>query len=237
VLKPMTVTARLAAGIAHPGLGLSLDGILASRLLRHAPPPEGPDADDGLPADLDLPLGRCPGGGGALWHWAATWAWPDPAPGPPEAHRWTKTAGHRHMGAVCGRLPRVVPARQGRHKRYLMPLIVVPASRLVWAAVGDPAAVENLLAGITNIGKRRHSGEGQVIGWDVQPTPALDPWAAAHLSPDGRLSRPCPPECLAGRPGVATGGEGAAGLRPPHMAPARQTWCALPAAWPEQATA
>lgn len=93
---------------------------------------------------------------------------------------------------------------------------------MVWAAVGNPEAIEALLGGISAIGKKRSQGEGHVLAWEITEAPGLDPWTATHLHPDGTLGRPTPASCLAGHDDVVDGGHGTAGLRPPYMHRARQ---------------
>jgi len=180
-------------------------------------------ADTPRPVDLPLPLARCPGAGGDQWHWAATCAYPqDRVPDlPPEVHTWTGRTDPRALEHLCSALPAVLPERQGRYRARRMPLLVTTRRAVSWHAVGDPEQVLALLTGVTTIGKKRRTGEGHVLAWEVLPAPELDRWSAAHLHPDGTLGRPTPQACLTGRR-VPAGGYGTAGLRPPYFHPARQ---------------
>ena len=113
-----------------------------------------------------------------------------------------------------------------------MPLFVTPCTTVVFSAIGDPTAIAELLHPVTVIGKKRSHGEGHVLRWEIAPLPDQDPWAAAHLHPDGTLGRTTPDACLHHHPAPITGGYGTAGLRPPYMHPARQHTLYLPAPLP-----
>lgn len=225
---PVTVTAQLAVGIAAPSpWGVSLDGLLAAQLWagrkqaaveRGEPVPQC--REDPCPPDLDLPLARCHLGD--PWHWAATCAYPsghDPAR-PPEQRYWTSFTDHRDLDTLTTRLPKVVSQRQGRYRTRRIPTLVVNATQLTWTGIGDPDRIRDLVSGLRWIGKRRHTGEGQVLAWAVTPCPGLDPFWAGHLYPTGVLGRPVPPGCLHRR-GMLHGGRATLGLRPPYHHPAR----------------
>jgi CRISPR type IV-associated protein Csf3 len=237
-LVPMRVRAVLASGIAQAApWGIALDGLLAAEMWadrKAAASATGQTVpgllDCGDPEDLALPLGRCTAPDG-LWHWTATCALPEGRPQsvPIEIRYWSGRVDHRPLEQLTSALPAVLSDRQGRYRARRMPLLVTPCTAVSWRAVGDPDAVRAALDRITAIGKKRSHGEGHVLAWEVAPEPDLDPWAAAHLHPDGTLGRPTPPECLAGHGPVVDGGRGAAGLRPPYMHPARRHILRLPA--------
>lgn len=227
---PLRVTAHLVAGIAHATpWTISLDGLLASRLWAEAKkhdPTIHAALEQPNPPDLDLPLARCeidP----QRWHWAATCGWPNQVTDRPEIHWWHTDLDDRHTENTATQLPQHLSHRNGRWKAYRMPLPITVTQRLTWHAVGDPEAVEALLQPIVAIGKKRSQGEGRVSRWIVEETDR-DPWEAAHLSPTGALARPTPAACLNQRT-VTDGGDGYAGIRPPHMHPSRRTDVRLPA--------
>lgn len=232
---PLEVRAHLATGIAQAApWGIALDGILAAELwadlkaLRRARGESWERARDvAVPPDLDLPLARCELAPHA-WHWAATCARPEHHAPRTDVHTWTGRTDARELEQVADQLPRVVSERQGRWRARRMPLLVTPCPSVVWWAVGDPARILELLDPIRSIGKKRTSGEGSVLSWEVTAVPWLDPVAAGHLHPDGTLGRPTPPACLNHLPVVRDGGVGRAGLRPPYMHPGRQQQLHLP---------
>ena len=234
---PFTVRARLSAGYAHATpWGISLDGLLASERWesrKAAARAAGDDwcaySADRTPEDIDLPLDRCDGDGAGNWHWAATYAFPeDEAPGP-HVQTWTARPDQHALAQITDRLPAHVDARRGRYRSWVMPLPLTVAPSLAWRAVGDPDAVADLLAGVVTIGKKRASGHGLILDWEITPNPAGDRWDFTHLHPDGRLGRTAPAACLREHPFIDHGGLGQIGLRPPYMHPARRAAVMLPA--------
>lgn len=238
-LVPLLIRARLASGIAHATpWGIALDGLLASEIwharkaaLRAQGRLTPALAEVSDPEDLDLPLARCPGAGGALWHWAATCSFPEGLPVTlPDVRYWTGRLDTRAAEHAAARLPARIPERQGRYRARNMPLLVTVTPSVAWHAVGDPDMIRDILAGIRAIGKKRSYGEGHVLAWDVAPSQAPW-WEAAHLHPDGTLGRPAPAACLKGHGAISDGGTGTAGIRPPNMHHGRQHPLRLPA-WP-----
>lgn len=236
---PLLVSADLATGIAQAApWGIALDGLLASQMwaeekaaLSDLGEPAPDVRADSYPPDLDLPLARCrlpvhPD----CWHWACTCAYPLQRVDDIDVHYWTGRADHRSLEVMTESLPAVLSDRQGRYRARRMPLLVTPCRTLTWRAVGDPEAIDRLLAGIISLGKKRSHGEGQVLKWRVEPI-EVDKFTAGHLHPDKTLGRPTPPECLHGLADVADGGEGTAGIRAPYMHASRQHPVRLPALW------
>lgn len=237
-MKPLLVRARMAGGVGHgTPWGISLDGLLASQIRENtkaAARAAGTDYEPyclGVPpAELDLPLARCHDSTSEVWHWAATFAWPeDETPGP-HVQYWSARPDQQALGQLTSALPAHVSERQGRYRSHVMPLPLTIARCMTWRAVGDPAAIDELLAGIITIGKKRAAGNGHVLEWSVRPDPDADAWEYSHLHPDGSLGRTAPPGCLTERmASIATGGRAVMGLRPPYMHPSRQSEVLLPA--------
>ncbi len=235
-LQPLLVRAHLAAGIAHAApWGIALDGLLAAELWAEQKAQNraaGGDhiraLDQDSPPDLDLPLARCTPATGP-WHWSATCAYPErPAPRA-DIHTWTGRIDRRHLEQVATPLPKTVSERQGRYRARRMPLLVTVCPSITWHAIGHPDRILELLEPIVSIGKKRTSGEGYVLRWEVLPEPTLDPFTAGHLHPDGTLGRPTPTPCLTATTPPPDGGRGRAGIRPPYMHPERQHDLHLPA--------
>lgn len=235
-LVPMRVRAHLAAGIGQAApWGIALDGLLASQLWERekaAARAAGHGYTRALestdPPDLDLPLDRCQPEDGP-WHWAATCAHPDTVADRPDVHTWTGRVDAREIEQVATTLPKVVSGRQGRYRTRRMPLLVTPCGSVTWHAVGDPVAVADLLEDVRSIGKKRTSGEGHVLRWEISEALDLDVLTAAHLHPDGNLGRPTPHACRRRLIDVPDTSVGRAGIRPPYMHPARQHDLHLPA--------
>lgn len=228
---PLTVKARLASGLvtAHPW-GIALDGLLASllwaRQVNDTDPTHlaWPSQSREVP-DLDLPLARCSCPGTGQWHWAAGCSWAaDPVL---DVRQWTSQPDWRGLDRLTGGLPASLSDRRGRWRARVMPLYCQVADTVIWRAVGDPDRIRDLLGAVHSIGKKRSQGEGRVLSWTVEPAPQLSFYEAAHLQPDGTLSRPTPDACLP--PDLAAEHALArAGLRPPYMHPSRQAMVRLP---------
>lgn len=232
-MVPLQVRAHLAGGVAQAApWGIALDGLLASELwadqkarMRAAGRDYARAMEIASPPDLDLPLARCVPDNGP-WHWAATCARPDQNPDRIDVHTWTGRVDHRSLEQTADRLPKIISARQGRYRSRRMPLLVTPCASVTWYAIGYVAKIEDLLAQVLSIGKKRATGEGHVLRWEITARPDLDPIAAAHLHDDGTLGRTMPDSCrstvarITRRP--AEGG-GRAGIRPPYMHPSRNT--------------
>nr|WP_301851018.1 hypothetical protein [Rhodococcus pyridinivorans] len=234
---PFTVRARLSAGYAHgTPWGLSLDGLLASEIWetrKAAARAKGRDwvayDVDRTPQEIDLPLDRCCSGGGKRWHWSATFAYPeDELPGP-HVQNWISRQDQSALAQMASKLPKHISERKDRYRVWVMPLPLTIAPSLTWRAVGDPVAVSELLQAVVAIGKKRASGHGLVLEWEITPEPEADPWEFSHLHPDGSLGRTAPAECLRGRSEIPHGGHGHIGLRPPYMHPLRRFPVTLPA--------
>ncbi|MDI9941307.1 hypothetical protein QM806_38840 [Rhodococcus sp. IEGM 1351] len=228
-MVPLVVRARMAGGVAHAvPWGISLDGLLASEIrentkaaAREAGTDYEPYSFDTVPEDLDLPLARCPGDGADGWHWAATFAYPeDDVPGP-HVQYWSARPDQHALDQMSAKLPALVSERHGRYRSRVMPLPLTVCRDLAGRAVGDPAAIIELLTPIVSIGKKRSAGHFHMLTWTVDEEPGADRWEFAHRYPDGALGRTAPHSCLADTAtAVATGGEARMGLRPPYMHPA-----------------
>lgn len=248
---PLTVTARLQQGIALDVLfGTALDGLLASVVRARAKAAAaargefltGSMLDGGLdaeqPAVVPLPLARC--ANPALtddpdWHWLCTTAYPvgldgQRATGDPDVHHQHSRIRESTLPHVAHPLPASLPPASGRYRLRRMPVVTTAASAVQWQAIGDRDAVADLLCDLPAIGRRRGTGEGLVLGWDVtahDDVPASE-WARlGHCHPDGSLGRPTPHACL-DRVQLPADRYGVAGIRPPYWHPATQRAVLLP---------
>lgn len=98
---------------------------------------------------------------------------------------------------------------------------LVATPELVWYAEGDAQRVQQLLAGVDFVGKRRASGYGQVVGLRVEPGD-LD-GVTGHF---GEPLRPVPTELFAGD---KTALRVDAAWRPAYWHPTNRAICFVPA--------
>jgi len=233
-LVPVRVVAELASGVgATSGWGPSLDGIVASQMwaerkaaqLVAGESPVGLDPDR-EPEDLNLPFARVSSETG--WYWASTCGYPDGLDPHPEVRYWTGRADQSALATLAESPPASIPDRQGRLRSRVMPLPVLMCRRMVWHAVADPDRLREAVSPVRAIGKKRGCGEGEVRAWSVNEVD-IDPFAAAHLHPDGTLGRPTPIDVLGEQPTIKTGARAVLGVRPPVMHPSRRVEVWLPA--------
>lgn len=251
--RPITITAHLQQGVALDVLfGTALDGLLASVVRDRAKAASatggevltGSMLDGGLdvsePAVVDLPLARCASqmagvGGDPDWHWLCTTAFPvdlrgSRATGDPDVHQHHSRVRESVLPHVAAPLPASLPPASGRYRLRRLPVVTTLAEAVHWRAVGDPEAVADLLSGIPAIGRRRGTGEGLVLDWNITTDSDLPPeqWERfGHCHPDGTLGRPIPHGCLT-RVGLSADRHGVAGIRPPYWHPATQRPVLLP---------
>lgn len=130
-------------------------------------------------------------GGKSRWVWAATCAVWDPATATGDVRFiHTRALGGATAESVLGDQ---MPANPdvGRYKAWRIPNPVLVVGAVEWVALGDPARIEDLLGDITQIGKRKASGEGVVTGWEVVDDGPAD-WDRIMWRPDGLIARPWP---------------------------------------------
>lgn len=245
-LTPLTVTAHLQQGIVlDTPFGTALDGLLASVARDRAKAARttttgilttGSLLDGGLHADdpavTDLPLARCIIAGTGHWHWLCTTAYPLDINGAvtredPDVHHQHSRVRERLLPHTVSRIPTTLPPASGRYRMRRMPVVSTPAAAVIWHAVGDPDQIADLLTALPAIGRRRGTGEGTVLAWDITPCPEADPIRHGHCHPDHTLGRPAPYACAAALD-LPTDRTGTAGLRPPYWHPATQTNVILP---------
>lgn len=180
--------------------GLDLAGLLAAhhRRLDHATRRRDnatatmPDTTEEVAYDLPLPLARCITSN--HWHWAATCAIavdPDPDPDPRMFYRTTDTSWAAR--AATRPLP-FTSASAGPYRDVMMSATSVVCAAIVWRAIGNIDAVRAAVTPIRFIGRRRGTGEGEILYWDVAETRPDDPLAWVHAD-GGTILRPCPVEC------------------------------------------
>lgn len=233
---PIEVTAHLRTGVGFDQpYGLDLAGILAARVRRLAQATLDtrgalatqplPDTTEDEALDLVLPLSRC--STGEDWHWLATCATPvDPLPDP-EPRTFYRVVDSRWAQHAADRpLPYFHPSG-GPYRDVMMPAPVTVCRAVRWRAAGDPEAVRALLTPLRFIGRRRATGEGGVLSWDIT-TPTLTGDVGEWVHADGdTLLRPCPTACAdaLGKPYTT----GWYALRPPSWHPDRLSALAMTA--------
>lgn len=230
--EPIKVTAHIYGPVAfHRDEGLTLDGPLAWALALEqrgdaffAAAPDNDELEI-LTADPDpaFPLAvHCAGG---TWCYATSSAEIEGDHGTEISH-WNKRFDDRLAswaladGKLSDRKLRV-PTASGEFKSYHQPLFEEVVERLVWYAVGDGMRVAELLDRVQGLGKKRNTGHGRVLRWEVErSSEPEDRWLWRE---PGVLARPVPIEML----GAWSGETMWVGYRPPYWLAGNQAVCAV----------
>jgi len=230
--RNVRVTAHLRAGVGLDlPYGLDLAGVLASRqrdidraaisergLGRSAPLPDSLGEE---PEDLGLPLSEC--STGEDWHWLASCAIPVGGLDEVVPRTFYRVLDSTWLHAAAERPVMYHHPSKGPHRDMMIPAPVLMCAALEWRAVGDPDGIHDMVRGIPALGRRRSTGDGAVLGWDVEDVGDADPaWAHVH---GADIIRPCPVECAEDLGVPYRIGHYA--LRPPSWNPNRLTSLAM----------
>lgn len=202
---PFTVTAELRGGASwERPYGLDLAGILAAhqrRLAAQTLADTGalvstplPDTAGEIVADMNLPLARCTTAG-AAWHWAASCAIAVAASEDPEPRTFYRVVDLSWAGRAADRPLPYMTHKVGPYRDVMMAAPVVMCTAVQWRGVGDIEKVRAAVRPLRFIGRRRATGEGRVLRWDVHEETPVDVERWLHVQ-DGEVLRPVPPACL-----------------------------------------
>lgn len=201
---PFTVTATLRSGAGWDRpYGLDLAGIVAAhqrRLQKAQLEQVGTlvtrplsDTTEGVAYDMDLPLSRCITG--TEWHWAATCAIPVAADEDPETRMFYRTTDAAWSERAATRpLPYFSP-KSGPYRDVMMASNITMCPAITWRGIGDIQAIRQAVTAIWFIGRRRNTGEGEVLNWSVTEEHPEDPARFLHVDDDNAILRPCPTAC------------------------------------------
>lgn len=201
--EPFTVTAYLRTGVGlDQPYGLDLAGMVATHLRRLEKADReavgalvtDPLSDTSFDtvSDMDLPLARCITG--RDWHWAATCAIPVDADDTPQTHMFYRSTDDSWSDRAATRpLPYFSP-RSGPYRDQMIPSAVTLCPAVIWRGIGNIDMVREAVSPLRFIGRRRSTGEGEVLAWTVEPAHPDDPGRFVHV--DGEtILRPCPTAC------------------------------------------
>ena len=218
-MLPLRIAATLTEGLFLPSLMLHLDGVLAAAWadIQGLPKP----GMDGELVKIEIPLQREPEG---RFHLASCFI-------PQFVVSETQFTNRRPVIEAAQRFggPKLtrLDMATGVNKAYRVARSVgIPAAREVHAyCIGDKAHVEQLLAHVTHLGKRRAVGLGQVRRWRVEVMQPDDLWDGFPvLSREGFALRPLPLDY----PGLVVGRVEDMGLTYPYWDKKQWGMVALP---------
>jgi hypothetical protein len=168
--EPLRVTARFRGNVVCDEW-LPLDGILWFQAHRLALGPQQATLPGGNPGarrkGVHMPL-KIIGHGTPDWHFACSWAQPQPWWVEEGTDHWNKRFDSRFVDLMdFGRRRGKVITEQGKYRAYHMPLFYRTARRVHWYCVGDKVELKALLSMVTHIGKKPAQGWGRVV-WTVE---------------------------------------------------------------------
>lgn len=139
-----------------------------------------------------------------------------------EIHHWNKQIDEPMLAHLVDRgamKPRKVQLGAGEFKSYHQPVYSEIVERLVWYVEGDEERIRDLVPRIRALGKKRGTGGGRVLLWEIEPHDEAMRWL---YRPDGGLARAIP----LGESAEWSGDRMLVGFRPPYWLPSNQTVCA-----------
>lgn len=188
----LKVTATLAGAVALPPDGLiQLDGLLGAAIaMRDGLPPLTNHEDEASELAIPLSLSACGRlylASGGLYVVAER-----------EKRYTNRRFPMAEAQAMCGPKLRRVHVGLGRTKSFRLPREAchLADDRMVWLAFSPSdaavAEVENLLALVRHLGRKRSAGEGAIVSWSVERLDAGDLFDGFPLVRDGEPLRPVP---------------------------------------------
>lgn len=229
----LRITAHIQGGVAFQrDEGITLDGPLAYWAAMDRSGDAFFDRQPGhaelteISARPDPDIGLAVHEAGGAWCYRASLAEIAGDHGTERIH-WSKRIDDRELGFLADegavRVRGKVNLMSGEFKSYRQPLFLEVVGRLVWYVEGDPDRLRELVPRIVGLGKKRQSGHGRVLRWEIEPHDEPDRWL---WRPDGSPARAIPLPMLGGWEGETAW----MGYRPPYWLPANQALCAVPVA-------
>lgn len=193
--EPLCIRAEIEGRIALPSGPMALDSLLAAMVARTLALPPLLLPTEALP--IEIPIERAPGG---AFHLASFSVGSFECFGVKWVNRRFPIAEAQTLGSTKIRM---ISIKAGPCKSYRIPL---PAGHLTddaltWYVVGDRAAVADLLAHCSYLGKRRATGLGRVVRWTVEPCAKWGP-GFPIVDPSGMPTRTLPVDWPGVRPGA-----------------------------------
>lgn len=207
--------------VAYDDWSPSLDALIEYQLLDRlnliTPNPTAADAEKNLPLIFnDMPIARKILNG--QWYWAVS------SPHYIENHQQTskfrKRWDYQEHHLEWGKKRAKVDSSQGHFKAYDLPRYDREMQTIHWFCVGDRDGITELLQPVTNLGKKRSQGCGQVHKWEV--IRFEHDW---HLWRGNSLARPMPINMIPQPQSINMMNWG---WRPPTWLAANKSMCFMP---------
>ncbi len=182
---PLSIAAQIRGAIAMPHGPIALDALLAYAVVMRDRIPFATSPDEIQP--IEIPVQREPCG---RFHLASCAVYTE------ECHenRWINRRFPVQEAQMLGdRSVRRVGVTGGPGKSYRLPLdtMHLVGDTLRWWCIGEIEPIRELLGLIWYLGKKRSTGLGHVISWDVSP---CETWPGFPVVLAGRPLRHLPPD-------------------------------------------
>ena len=185
-MKPLEVTATLRGSVALPNGPMALDGIIAYAVAMEMGLVGAHLQDEIVP--IEIPVKRHQRG---TFHLASVGHCEVESSERRWLNRRFPTAEAQSLGE-----PKLKSYRidSGACRSYRLPLATFHArdDLMTWWCVGDTAEVRRLLQLISYVGKKRSTGCGRVMRWDVRELDDAELWAGFPILRDGMPLRALP---------------------------------------------
>ena len=207
--------------VAYDNWSPSLDALIEYQLLDKlgliTPNPTIADVEKNLPLIFnDMPIARPVLN--SEWYWAVS------SPHYIENHqqttRFRKRWDYQELHLDWGKKRAKVDGSQGHFKAYDLPRYDREMQSIHWFCIGDRDGIAELLQPVTNLGKKRSQGCGQVHKWEVLPFE--HDW---HLWRGDSLARPMPVNMIKQPQSINMMNWG---WRPPTWLAANKSMCFMP---------
>jgi len=218
----LQIIAHMATPLAayddwSPSMDALIEYQLLDRLGLITPNPTAADAEKNLPLIFDkMPIARKTLNG--EWYWAVS------SPHYIENHQQTskfrKRWDYQEHHLDWGKKRAKVNGSEGHFKAYDLPRYDREMQTIHWFCVGDRDGITELLQPVTNLGKKRSQGCGQVHKWEVLPFE--HDW---HLWRGDKLARPMPVNMIEPPQAINMMQWG---WRPPTWLAANKSMCFMP---------
>lgn len=158
---PLRITAILETAIRMPGQPVALDALLAAVVARRAGllPPQADD--EILPIEIPVERAAC-----GRYHLATYGMCRVEERRLRHVHRRFPIDKAQALGRDIGRV--LITAGPAKSYRIPVEALHLVDDRMTWLCRGDRERIEDLLAEVTHLGKKRNVGAGRVREWSVE---------------------------------------------------------------------
>lgn len=209
----LVVRCALASPIVLPERTIALDGLLAAAAVRMTNQPLASSAHECVLVEIPVQRSEC-----GRFHLASVAQFDIDK----RSSSFTNKRFPIKEATTMSTMKRVEEST-GPTKAFRIPREHLHVDKLEWYCIGNAQFIQNLLAGVTSLGKKRGVGMGEVVigSWLVDVVP---PWDGFPVLRSGVPLRPLPVDW----PGLGEHEESYARLSYPYWDRSKEELCAIP---------